>query len=310
METIKLLLVSSVLTADRPQGLVLVKLFIIIIGYSFQVAYQCYILWRMLKKSEPLHLTFQIYGSGPEVLLAFHGYGQDRRVYEDFATALANRYTVYSFDLLLHGESSGSSAQPPISVETWREVIRSFLKQHNIAKFSLVGYSLGARFALTLVEVMAERIDELILIAPDGIKSSRWYSLASSTWLGNRLLRFTVVRPYPFFWVLAKAHRLGLIEKSVLKFVKSHMDTRTKRLRVFMRWSAFRRIQPNLRQVKLACNAHGVEVIIFLGEHDAVVKKIAIASFHKSLNNSCLHYLPCGHAALISEVCRYYTGNQ
>ena len=264
----------------------------------------------MLKKNAPLHLAFQTYGSGPEVLLAFHGYGQDRRVYAEFAAALANRYTVYSFDLLLHGESSGSTAQQPVSVKTWRAAIRSFLEQHGVTNFSLVGYSLGARFALPLVEVMAERITELILIAPDGIKSSRWYSLASSTWLGNRLLRSAVVRPHPFFWVLAKAYRLGLIEKSVLKFVRAHMDTRAKRLRVYSRWSAFRRIQPNLRQVKHACNAHRVEVTIFLGQYDAVVKKAAIASFHQSLNNSRLHYLTCGHATLIWEVSRYYTGNR
>ena len=78
---------------------------------------------------------------------------------------------------------------------------------------------------------------------------------------------------------------------------------------VYRRWVTFRHIQPNLRRVKWQCNAHRIEVTIFLGEYDAVVKKKAIASFHKTLNNSKLYYLPCGHAALIERVADYYLSN-
>ena len=241
-------------------------------------------------------------------MLAFHGYGQDHRVYEGFAVALKNRYTIYSIDLFLHGDGSEVSSRQIITPEYWHQSISKFLDSHDIAGFSLVGYSLGARFALTLVEVMAPRIKQLILIAPDGIKSSRWYQLASGTWLGNGLLRFTVVRPRPFFWTLKQAYQLGLIEKSVVKFVESHMNTRRQRLWVYRRWGAFRRIQPNLRRVKQGCNAHRLETTIFLGEYDVVVKRKAIASFHKALNNSKLRCLPCGHAALISKVIEYYAG--
>lgn len=188
--------------------------------------------------------------------------------------------------------------------------IQEFLDEHDIVNFSLAGYSLGARFALTLVEAMAPRIKQIILIAPDGIKSSRWYQLASGTRLGNHLLRYTVVHPRPFFWVLSKAYSLKLIEKSVLKFVKAHMDTRDKRLAVYTRWTAFRRIQPNLRRVKQVCRTHRVGLTIFLGEYDAVVKRKAVEKFHKSLIKSNLHYLPCGHAALISEVIYYYANSR
>ncbi len=259
----------------------------------------------MAEKNNYPALDFHTYGSGSEAMLAFHGYGQDHRVYEGFAAALENRYTVYSFNLFLHGDSEVSSRQI-VTLEYWHRCISKFLDSHDIADFSLVGYSLGARFALTLVEVMAPRIKQLILIAPDGIKSSQWYQLASGTWLGNYLLRHTVVRPHPFFWLLRKAHQLQMINKSVVKFVESHMNTRADRFWVYRRWVAFRHIQPNLSRVKRQCNSHRIEVTIFLGEYDSVVKKKAISSFHKSLNNSRLHYLPCGHAALIEKVTDYY----
>ena len=264
----------------------------------------------MAKKIDLPELVFQTYGSGPEVLLAFHGYGQDHSVYEGLSAALNNRYSVYSFDLYLHGEhyreSSSRLSDDALTVEHWQRVITNFLELRGITEFSLVGYSLGARFALTLVESMAPRIKQVILIAPDGIKSSRWYQVASGTWLGNRLLRYTVVRPRPFFWVLRKAYQLKVVEKSVVKFVESHMNTRADRYWVYQRWVTFRRIQPSLRRVKRECNAHQVRVVIFLGKYDSVVKRKRISAFHKSLKYSRLHYLPSGHATLISKVADYY----
>ena len=260
----------------------------------------------MIKNVDHYALTYQTYGSGPEVLLAFHGYGQDHRVFEKFAAAQNNRYTVYSFDLLLHGENPGFSSDQTITVAAWQSSVYKFLEGRNVTNFSLVGYSLGARFALTLVPAMAPQINELILIAPDGIKSSRWYQLASGTWLGNNLLRYTVVRPRPFLWTLRKTHQLKLIEKSVLKFVEVHMNTRSERLKVYQRWGAFRRVQPDLRRVKEECNTHQIKITIFLGEYDAVVKRAAITNFHKALDNSNLHILPCGHAALVDKVSEHY----
>ena len=263
----------------------------------------------MAKNEFYSELAFQTYGTGAEVLLAFHGYGQDHRVYEGLGAALQYRYTVYSFDLFLHGERPEKLVNQTITVAHWQQSISRFLDSHGIADFSLVGYSLGARFALTLVEPLAPRIKQLILIAPDGIKSSQWYQLASGTRLGNHLLRHTVVRPRPFFWALRKAYQLKVVEKSVVKFVESHMNTRADRFWVYRRWVTFRHIQPNLRRVKWQCNAHRIEVTIFLGEYDSVVKKKAIASFHKTLNNSKLNYLPCGHATLIERVADYYLSN-
>ena len=263
----------------------------------------------MAQKIKSSELAFQTYGTGVEALLAFHGYGQDHRVYENFGTVLQNRYTVYSFDLFLHGERPETSINQIITLEHWQQSIKEFLDTHGVVDFSLIGYSLGARFALTLVETMAPRIKQLILIAPDGIKSSRWYQLASGTRLGNHLLRYTVVRPYPFFWALRKAYQLKVTEKSVVKFVESHMNTRADRFWVYRRWVTFRHIQPNLQKVKRRCNAHRIEVTIFLGEHDTVVKKKAVTAFHKNLNNSKLHHLPCGHAALIERVTDYYLSN-
>ena len=251
-------------------------------------------------------LYYRTYGSGSESLLAFHGYGQDHQVFEvDGDTRWGHRYTLYAFDLFLHGKSSNLSEEDPLPASQWHEIVRHFLNTRHIDSFSLMGYSMGGRFVLTLVEYMAKRIRSIILIAPDGVRSNGWYRLASGTIVGAHLLRTTVLHPRPFFIVLKAVRRVGWVQKSVMKFVERHMNTRQKRWLVYRRWTGLRNINPRLRVVIQRINAQDISVEIYLGQYDRIVKAKPIEAFHKKLNNSILHHTPCGHNKLIDEVARH-----
>ena len=250
-------------------------------------------------------LYYQTYGRGAEALLAFHGYGQDHAVFQVMDQALGNRYTLYCFDLFFHGRSSGSSRKELVSLSEWCELIQHFLKTHAITRFSLMGYSMGGRFALALTGCLAARIDRLILMAPDGIKSSHWYQFASTSALGNYWLRATVTNPKPLFTAIRLARQLGLVEKGVLKFAQGHMDTRRKRHAVYSRWTALRNVKPDLRTVIRQCNEQHIRVEIYLGQYDQIVKAKPVTALRKKLKNSSLCYLSCGHSSLIHEVSQH-----
>ncbi len=219
--------------------------------------------------------------------------------------ALGNRYTIYSFDLFLHGQSSHLSEENPLTVHQWCEIVRHFLDEQHITRFSLMGYSMGGRFVLTLVVCFAERIRQIILVAPDGIRSSSWYQFASATVVGNHLLRITVLQPRLFFATLHWAYRRGWVQRSVLRFVESHMNTRGKRWLVYRRWTALRNISPNLAAVIEQANSQSVRVTIYVGTYDKIVNAKQVVALHKKLNNSQLYDLPCGHNKLIDEAARH-----
>lgn len=250
-------------------------------------------------------LHYGTYGSGPESLLAFHGYGQDHTVFEKMGPTLDNRYTLYSFDLFLHGKSSSLSDTPPLTTVQWCAMIQHFLDTRNITTFSLVGYSMGGRFVLALAACLAQRISRLILIAPDGIRPNRWYRFASDTTVGRQLLRVTAKYPSGFFFAAQVIQRLGWVQRSVARFVKSHMSTSEKRMLVYQRWTALRGIRPDLSSVIQQANAHSLPVTIFIGRYDKIIQEKHILTFHKKLVNSNLRVLPGGHNHLIDQATQY-----
>ena len=134
-------------------------------------------------------LAYRRYGTGESVLIAFHGFGQSSQVYKSFNTLAGNQFTVFAMDLFSHGNSQYVSREL-LTKTDWQRLIGAFLQDQTIQRFSLAGFSLGGRFALATVEAFADRLDQLILIAPDGITRNGWYSLATNSGAGRRLFRY------------------------------------------------------------------------------------------------------------------------
>ena len=246
-------------------------------------------------------LHYQTYGRGSEVILAFHGYGQDHQVFYEAEKLLGGQYTIYSFDLFFHGESSWLSRHQTLSIDEWCTIVKNFLRTQRITRFSVMGYSMGGRFALSLIGCFAKHINQLILIAPDGIRSSPWYQLASTTLFGNYLLRTIVNRPFLFFNIVMLARYGKFINRGVLKFAVEQMDTRRKRYAVYCRWTVLRAIKPNLSTVVRECNRQSINVKIYLGQYDQIVKKTSVERLHRKLIFSKLYNLSVGHNKIVRE---------
>jgi pimeloyl-ACP methyl ester carboxylesterase len=124
-------------------------------------------------------LHFTILGNGPEHLLMFHGFGQDNNSFDSLSKLLSPLYTVYVFDLYFHGQSVWGDDEKALEKKRWKEIIQHFLLENKIENFCVAGYSLGGKFALATLEAFPEKTRAIILLAPDGIKTSFWYSIAT-----------------------------------------------------------------------------------------------------------------------------------
>ncbi|MDB5273031.1 MAG: alpha/beta hydrolase, partial [Chitinophagaceae bacterium] len=100
-------------------------------------------------------LHYRQYGKGSSVLLCFHGYGQDHDVYRELETLYGSKYTIYSFDLFYHGQSFWHNKTQPLEKEDWSAIMADFFAIQKINRFSLVGYSMGSRFALATFDAFA-----------------------------------------------------------------------------------------------------------------------------------------------------------
>jgi len=134
--------------------------------------------------SQQLH--YLEWGHGKQVLLCFHGYGNQAGLFASLANHLLDDYTILSFDLPYHGNSRWNGSQPWQPSELVNTV-QSILQERQVPKVSLLCFSIGGRIGLTLAGLMPEQIDRLVLLAPDGLTSNAFYSFVTRNPAGKRL---------------------------------------------------------------------------------------------------------------------------
>jgi pimeloyl-ACP methyl ester carboxylesterase len=118
-----------------------------------------------------LHLHFR--DTGPRdapAMLLLHGFGASLHTWESWAQALQTNHRVVRLDLPGFGLTGPDPTGDYTDARTIKVLI-TLMDQLGIARASIVGHSMGGRIAWTLAALHPERVDKLILIAPDGFAS-------------------------------------------------------------------------------------------------------------------------------------------
>lgn len=243
-------------------------------------------------------LAYRRFGYGPTTLLAFHGFGQTGQVFAKYENLLGDRYTLLAIDLFFHGSSQYRSNHL-LTKTVWQRLIDAFLQANAVDRFSVVGFSLGGRFALTTAELLASRVDQLILIAPDGITPSRWYKFATGSSLGRRLFRFVLTHLTFLSTIGHFLTRAGLLNRTLMRFVEISLDTPERRNLVYQSWTQFRLIFPDLERVGDLINEMRLETHFFMGSFDRIIPTSYVLPLTKRLHQFELTIVKTGHNLLI-----------
>ncbi len=247
------------------------------------------------------HISYQKFGSGPAVLLAFHGFGQTNQVFKPLENTLGGQYTIFAIDLFYHGNSRYTGNQF-LTKAIWQQLIDQFLRAQTIDRFSLMGFSLGGRFALATAEAFANRLDQLLLIAPDGITRNSWYLLATGSKSGRVLFRY-VMRHLSMLTTFGHAlTRIGVLNRTAMRFAEISLATPEQRTLVYQSWTQFRLIYTNLDSLTETLTDHSVRVRFFTGAFDRIVPGSYILPLTKRLRHYELTVLKTGHNHLIELV--------
>jgi pimeloyl-ACP methyl ester carboxylesterase len=252
-------------------------------------------------------VSYQRFGNGPAVLLAFHGFGQSSEAFCLLEKAVGNQFTIFAIDLFFHGNSH-YKANHLLTKALWQQLIRAFLRVHAIDRFSLMGFSLGGRFALATAEGFADQLDQLILIAPDGITYTFWYRLATRSRLGRSLFRYAL-RHLPLLHTLGHTlTRLGLLNRTIMRFAEISLGTPQQRELVYQSWTQFRLIQPDLNMIANVLTDSNVRVHFFTGAFDRIVPGYYIIPLTRRLRHYELMVLKTGHNHLIELAGEHLSG--
>lgn len=249
-------------------------------------------------------LHYLKYGYGSKALICFHGYGQEASVYQPLAEALASKYTLYSFDLFFHGKSNWIDCETPVLAEYLAQIFEYWIDQERLADINFCGYSLGAKILISLLQKSKIQVNKILLIAPDGIKTNFWYDLATYPYWARRIFKYTVAHPAIFFRIVNVLGKIGALDKGIVKFVKSQMNDKAKREKVYNTWLTYRKLRPELHTLSSKINAEDIQLVLYLGQFDKIITCKRVQPLLNQLNQYEFFLLHKGHNGLISAVAR------
>jgi pimeloyl-ACP methyl ester carboxylesterase len=240
------------------------------------------------------------FGTGQKILLCLHGYGESKETFHFLEKHIPADYTVFAIDLPFHGKTEWCEGLRFTTADLLK-IIETLQVKHDLeaSKITLLGFSMGGRVALQLLQSMPNKIERIVLLAPDGLKVNFWYWLSTQTYIGNRLFGFTMKYPGWFFWLLQTGDRLKLINPSVLKFTRFYIDDATVRRLLYERWTCMRAIKPDLAFIKKLIRVHQLPVRLLYGKYDRIIRHERGEKFRKGIESFCtLHIIQTGHQVL------------
>lgn len=249
-------------------------------------------------KGRNYEIEYFVYGSGKKVLFAFHGFNNNAQEFSPLANAPENEYTVVAINIFFHGNSTGdeSLVSKGFSTTELLELSRQLFSLFPSEKYTLLGYSLGGRLVLKMLELLPGRIEKIVLLAPDGIRISRFYLFLTGTAFGRILLKRVITNPSVFFKLAALLKSTGLVSGKKYHFAMGNFDSVKKRQMVYNVWMILRKIISKNTVVKRIAAEHQIPVLLFFGKYDQIIPVSVGKNFRKGSEKwVSLHVLESGH---------------
>lgn len=245
----------------------------------------------------------QVWGHGPQMVLCLHGYGESA-MHFSFLQQLGSKYTIAAIDLPYHGDTIWQDKKKLLPVQLLELIgqLLQNLRNRDTAlhdKLILLGYSMGGRVALSLYQHQPSLFSKLVLLAPDGLKLNRWYWLATQTFLGNRLFKFTMQHPGWFFNMLQLLNKAGMVNTSIFKFVNFYIGDATVRSLLYQRWTVLSPFRPNLQKLQTMIRQQQTPVRLVYGQYDKIIVPVVGERFIKHIpEQGQMIILATGHQLL------------
>jgi pimeloyl-ACP methyl ester carboxylesterase len=216
-----------------------------------------------------LRLHYLKTGGGRRLLIGFHGYGHDANSLLLLAPYLQEEYTCLFIDLPYHGLSTS-----PIQTFTkhmLKKITEQLLTEHNASTISLLGYSMGGRVCLNIIELMPDKVDKVTLIASDGLAPNGYYIFFTRTIIGKALFTNMLNKPGRYMKIVDWLNKNKWITDWQYKFVQYYTGDENNRKKLGLIWPAMRQLLPDLSVVKKNIAKYDIHINLVMGKFDKVI---------------------------------------
>jgi pimeloyl-ACP methyl ester carboxylesterase len=251
---------------------------------------------------EDTWVRYNVIGGGPPVLLV-HGWLSSSRIWEQLAPRLAQRFTVYTLDLVGFGESD-----KPLSgygVRNGGRLLYAFCAHFGLTRTGVIGHDLGGAMAVKLAADHPDVVGRLVLVATPADEDQ--IDLPTPLWLA------TLPVIGPIFYALGRAaapvRKLwmrpfvadpgDLTEEVVEDAGRSTPAAASQTLSISRREIARGRLVRQARIIK-------TPLLLVAGEDDQIVDPQAVSAWAASVDQAEICLLDaCGHLPMIERTAEF-----
>ena len=247
-------------------------------------------------KQSTIHYHFG--GQGTVPLVCFHGYGETASHVDFLERYAGDRYKIVAIDLPFHGETDWKEKY--ITPADLASIVQNILQSLGVNAYNicLLGFSLGGRMALSVLQEMPAQVSKLVLLAPDGLKVNFWYWLATQSAVGNALFKFTMKKPGWFMGMLRVSNKLRLINQSIFKFVEYYIHDDKVRKELYERWTGLSKCTPDPKKIRIIIAEKEIVVNVLYGKFDRIITPQTGKKFLESLPGAKVEIVNSGHQVL------------
>lgn len=133
--------------------------------------------------------------SGAPAVILLHGFGSSLQTWDDWSTALDHDFRVVRYDQPGFG-LTGADPSGDYSDTRAIDILAGLMDRLGLQRATIVGHSMGGRIAWTFASTHPERVEKLVLMAPDGFDSPGMeYGKKPSVPLMMRVLPYVLPMP-------------------------------------------------------------------------------------------------------------------
>jgi len=225
---------------------------------------------------------YRVMGDGPVLTVCFHGFGESADHFSHVSERLSD-HTLVAIDMPFHGKTEWNEPDRL----TVPELARLVSECPPLAgrSYGVMGYSMGGKMALSLVQTDPGPVTHLCLIAADGLRFDPWHWFCTRTLLGKRLLERMVDDPSRVLAMLRLFERAGWVNPSSYKFVNYHLKDPVLRRMVHGTWISLRDFTPDTSRVLGQVRTHRIPVCLVYGNYDRLAPRKQGENFYRSLGD-------------------------
>ncbi|MGV8877582.1 MAG: alpha/beta fold hydrolase [Sphingobacteriaceae bacterium] len=219
------------------------------------------------------NLHYYQFGSGKQNMLCFHGYGMHGKQFRILEESLGSKYTFYGFDLFFHKETrlknqGLDTIKKGLSKQDFAFLIRDFCLHEKIARFSVLGYSMGTHYATAVAEAFPLQLDEYIVVAPSSLNPGSLIRFFSKNKIGNRLLEKLTLNEKALTRMLRVFKSLHLLDRVGYDILYKEIATAELRLNFYACFTYLRFLETDQAKLLKVLQQENIKSIFVFGKRD------------------------------------------